>query len=1195
MPTLSAVAHEDLPEEFGPNDWLIAEQYEKYLDSPKSVAPEWREYFAGRRAPATAPDTHADPGPRPDADRPSDVGPDATGGPSTDRPVDTEPEVPSGAEPLTGVAKVIAGRMDDSLAVPTATSVRTIPAKLLEVNRRIVNNHLARSPAGGKVSFTHLIGWAVVRAVAAMPGLNVAYRSADGTPYIVRHDDVNLGIAVDMTRKDGSRTLLVPNIKAADKGDFRAFWEAYEDTIRRVRANAITPDDFDGTTVSLTNPGMLGTVQSVPRLMDDHGLIVGVGSIDHPPQFEGADPEYLARTGIGKVLTMTSTYDHRVIQGAQSGEFLARIHGLLLGEDGFYDDVFAAMGVPYLPARWAADHNPRVGSTEWAEKQARVFRLIDLYRERGHLIADLDPLHLSPPDMPEELDPLSHGLTIWDLDRAFATGGLVGRPLMPLGEILSVLRNAYCRTLAIEYSHVQQPSRKSWLQERLEGAQLELPRERRRRILEMLNRAEGFERFLHTKYLGQKRFSLEGSESLIPALDALLDVAADDGMDDVVIGMAHRGRLNVLANIVGKGYATVFKEFTGAYDDAGEGSGDVKYHLGASGVRTRRSKDLAVHVVANPSHLEAVDPVLEGIARAKQDRYGAAGQYQVLPILIHGDAAFSGQGVVVETLHLSLLDGYSTGGTVHIVVNNQVGFTASAEETRSSYYATDVAKAVNAPIFHVNGDDPEAVVRAADLAFAYRQAFHTDVVVDLICYRRRGHNEGDEPAYTQPVMYRTIEEHPTVRSLYLDRLMTTGDLTQDQADAIVAEFDERLAEAFEATKDMPAPSSAGEVGVPDATEPSTKVPKDVLADLAGTITAVPDGFTVHPKLERLLADRAGVVDRDTVDWATAEQLALASLAADGYSIRLAGEDVGRGTFSHRHAVLVDYRTGEETMPIAALERDGVRVRIHDSLLSEFAALGFEYGYAVESPDTLVLWEAQFGDFANGAQVIVDQFITAGEDKWAQRSGVVMLLPHGFEGQGPEHSSARIERMLTLCAEYNMRVAVPTTSANYFHLLRRQMLLEARKPLIVFTPKSLLRSAASFGSVADLTEGGFRWVIDDPRGLSDARRVVLCSGKVYFDLADAAPDDVAVVRVELLYPVPEDDLRDVLGRHEGAEVVWCQEEPENMGAWRFMRPIIRELAGREPIYAGRRASASPATGSPARHASEQDALVASALG
>jgi multifunctional 2-oxoglutarate metabolism enzyme len=1190
--------------DFGPNDWLIAEQYERYVDSPASVSEEWRAFFeAGEGVDEALPGTVAAPPPSTPAPAvspaSSEGGPPEQPAPGPPGPDRTPTPPPDGAEPLRGVAARIVERMEASLGVPTATSFRTMPAKLLEVNRRILNNHLARTPAGGKVSFTHLIGWAVVRALASLPAVNVSFSSVDGVPHVVRHHSVNLGIAVDVTRKDGARSLLVPVIVGAEGMGFRGYWHAYEDLVARVREGRITPDDFEDVTVSLTNPGTLGTLQSVPRLMDDHGLIIGVGSIAFPPQFEGADPDYLAQNGIGRVVTLSSTYDHRVIQGAQSGELLGRIHSLLLGEDDFYEEVFRSLEVPYLPAEWAADHNPPVGSTAWAEKQARVFRLIDLYRERGHLIADLDPLRLVPPKMPQELDPLTYGLTIWDLDREFATGGLTGRQLMPLGEILGVLRDAYCRTLAIEYSHIQQPERKAWLQERLEGnGHSRLPREQRRRILAMLNQAEGFERFLHTKYLGQKRFSLEGAESIIPALDTVLDWAIDDGMDEVVIGMAHRGRLNVLANIVGKGYERVFAEFTGTTDDGEDGthSGDVKYHLGATGLRRRRNKDLVVGVVANPSHLEAVDPVLEGIVRAKQERYpDGSGRYLVLPVLIHGDAAFSGQGVVMETLHLSLLDGYRTGGTVHFVVNNQVGFTTSAAEARSSYYATDVAKAVNAPILHVNGDDPEAVVRSAELAFAYRQAFHTDVVIDLLCYRRRGHNEGDEPSYTQPRMYRVIDGHPTVRERYLERLVTTGDLTDEDAAEIVEEFEARLALAFDATKDLePAPGVGGPI-LHDGAEPDTRSEAAVIADLADVLTTVPAGFTIHPKLVPLVERRRSLVERDEVDWAMGEALAFATLALEGFSIRLAGEDVGRGTFSHRHAVLVDHVTAAPWTPLKQLEGDGVRIRIHDSLLSEFAALGFEYGYSVEEPGALVVWEAQFGDFANGAQVIIDQFISAGEDKWNQTSGVVMLLPHGFEGQGPEHSSARIERMLTLCAEGNLRVAVPSTAANYHHLLRRQMHLPHRKPLVVFTPKSLLRSAASFGSLADLTDGGFRRVIPDPRGVRGARRVVCCSGKLYYELAEVAPPDVALTRVELLHPVPEAELAEVFADHPGAEVVWAQEEPENMGAWTFLRPHLRRISGREPRYVGRSASASPATGSPHRHAREQAAVVAAAVG
>ncbi len=1177
---------------FGSNDWLVEEMRRRWADSPASVGPAWRAMFEGAdgvQPPAVASQQAVA------APQPASPVPD---GPPSDSPSPEEP--PPGAVPMRGVAARIAERMEDSLSVPTATSVRSVPSKLLEVNRKIINNHLGRSPGGGKVSFTHLIGWAVVRALAERPQVNVAYSLVAGTPHLISHDQVNLGIAVDLPRKDGSRSLLVPNIKGADRMGFVEFWRAYEEVIRRVRDNRITPEDFAGTTVSLTNPGTLGTVQSVPRLMDDHGVIIGVGAIAHPPAFEAADPEFLARMGIGRVITVTSTYDHRVIQGAQSGELLGQIHRYLLGGDGFYDEIFTSMDVPYTPARWAKDDNPAPGTAAWSEKQAKVLRMIDNYRERGHLIANLDPLRQEAPSMPLELDPLSYGLTIWDLDREFGTGGLLGRPVMPLGDVLGVMRDAYCRTLAIEYSHIQQPERKAWLQERIEvrgGG--ELSRERKIDILRDLNRADAFERFLHTKYLGQKRFSLEGGETLIPALRALLHAAADDNMEDVVIAMAHRGRLNVLANVVGKGYAQVFREFMGGDDEEEDeettvGSGDVKYHLGASGVHTRGRREVRVHVVANPSHLEAVDPVLEGIVRAKQDRLPRRGQYLVLPVLVHGDAAFSGQGVVAETLHLSLLQGYRTGGTVHLVVNNQVGFTTSAREARSSLYATDVAKTVNAPIFHVNGDDPEASVRAVELAFAYRQAFHTDVVIDLVCYRRRGHNEGDEPSYTQPLMYRLIDRHPAVRELYLSRLVASGDLTSEEAADLVAEFDSLLGEAFEATQDLPPPASAGRVPDPDPVRVESATSLEELAELAALLGTPPAGFEPHPKLLRVLDARREAIERDEVDWGLAEAFAFGSLAREGMSIRLAGEDVNRGTFSHRHAEFVDHRTGEKWSPLKSLESEDVRVRIHDSLLSEFAALGFEYGYSVESPETLVIWEAQFGDFANGAQVIIDQFIAAGEDKWSQQSGVVMLLPHGFEGQGPEHSSARLERYLELCAEHNLRVAMPSTAPSYFHLLRRQAHMPHRKPLVVITPKSLLRTAASFGRIGELTSGTFSRVLDDPRGPSGVRRVVLCSGKVFYDLMAEAPHDVAVVRSELLYPFPEAELVEVVGRHVGADVVWCQEEPRNMGAASWILPRLEQALERRVTIASRAASASPATGSNARHHREQAALVAKAF-
>ena len=697
--------------------------------------------------------------------------------------------------------------MEASLGVPTATSVRSVPAKLLEVNRQILNNHLART-RGGKVSFTHLIGYAVLQALRAVPNMNSTFGVVDGKPSVVRHTHVNLGIAIDLKKDDGSRTLLVPNIKSADTLDFAAFHAAYEELIRKARTNKLAVDDFSGTTVSITNPGTIGTMHSVPRLMPGQGAIIGVGAISYPIEFEGADPQTLAEIGISKIVTLTSTYDHRVIQGAESGEFLGRVHELLLGEDDFYSDLFASFGVPYEPARWGRDHKPLEGSIEAVEKALAVKGLINMYRVRGHLIANLDPLGLKEPRTHEELDPINWGLTIWDLDREFPTGGLAGKRVMRLRDILGVLRDAYSRTIGVEYMHIQEPDEKAWIQRQFEGVHVEPTQDEKLEILGALNAAEAFERFLHTKYLGQKRFSLEGSETLIPMLQFLLDEAADAGMEEVVMGMSHRGRLNVLANVVGKSYGQIFREFEGELDpNVPQGSGDVKYHVGATGKHTARSgKTANLTLAANPSHLEAVDPVVEGMVRAKQDRAVDTAHEKVLSVLIHGDAAFAGQGVVAETLNLSELPGYDVGGTVHVVVNNQVGFTTPPGFARSTVYATDIAKAVQAPIFHVNGDDPEASVRVIRLAFAFRQEFNKDVVVDMVCYRRYGHNEADEPAFTQPRMYEVIGRRRSVRKLYTETLVNRGDLTLEQCELALEDFRSRLEDAFVETQAQePAP------------------------------------------------------------------------------------------------------------------------------------------------------------------------------------------------------------------------------------------------------------------------------------------------------------------------------------------------------------------------------------------------------
>ena len=1090
--------------------------------------------------------------------------------------------------------------MEASREIPTATSVRAVPAKLLEVNRLIINNQLKRLTQGGKISFTHLIGYAIARAFKELPHLNVAFAEIDGKPHVVRYPHVNLGLAIDLERKDGSRGLVVPNIKEADTMDFRSFWLQYEEMVDKARTSRLSPDDFAGTTVTLTNPGTIGTVQSVPRLMPDQGVIVGVGAIAYPPEYQAADAGFLARQGIGRVVTLTSTYDHRVIQGAQSGELLARVHELLLGEGGFYDEVFAALTIPYTPARWAIDDNPPVGSPRWAEKQANVFRLINAFRVRGHLIADLDPLRQHPPRLYAELDPLFYGLTIWDLDREFATGGMDGLQVMTLAKILSRLRDAYCRTAGIEYMHMQETEQKRWIQDRCESPRQELDRDEKIRILRKLNQAEAFEKFLHTKYVGHKRFGLEGSESVIPMIDSLLTAASGEGMEDVVIGMAHRGRLNILANVIGKSHAKIFREFEGDLDpEATGGSGDVKYHLGAAGkYETANGEIIGVQLAANPSHLEAVDPVLEGVVRAKQEKRGPQGHTQVLPLLLHGDAAFAGQGVVAEVFNLSQLRGYRTGGTVHIVINNQVGFTTSTLDARSSFYATDVAKTVAAPIIHVNGDDPEAVVRVARLAFAFRQAFHRDVVIDMICYRRRGHNEGDEPSYTQPLMYKLIDAKRPVRTLYLERLVANGDISLEDGERITSEFSELLNTAFQETKNSAPVARPSQVKPITAEEPVTAVGEVELKELLTYITSPPDNFVIHPKLRKVMDERAATFETGAVDWGTAEALALGSLALEGVPIRLAGEDSRRGTFSHRHAELTGYDTGLEWTPLQLLTANTTRVRIVDSLLSEFAAVGFEYGYSVEWNDAFVAWEAQFGDFVNGAQVIIDQFIAAGEAKWGQQSGLTLLLPHGYEGQGPEHSSGRIERFLDLCAEDNMRVIVPSTSGQFFHLLRRQALVRPRKPLIVFTPKSLLRTKDSFSPTAAMSEGRFEPVLEDGVASENASRMVLCSGKVYHDLArfraDDEANDVAIVRLAQLYPLESGRLNELAARNPKATLVWCQEEPENMGAFRFLRGHVESVFARPLVYCGRAPAASPATGSAKTHAQQQEALVRRAI-
>jgi len=942
----------------------------------------------------------------------------------------------------------------------------------------------------------------------------------------------------------------------------------------------------------------------VPRLVQGQGLILGVGALDYPAEFAGSSEETLARLAISKVVTLTSTYDHRIIQGATSGDFLRRMHEYILGADGFYDEIFAALHIPYEPIRWAADKE--FIHDEEIDKTARIQQLIQAYRTNGHLMADFDPLEYVQRNHPD-LDVQNHGLTLWDLDREFATGGFGGQKFMLLRKILGILRDSYCRTVGVEYMYIDDPAERKWIQERVEVGVQVLPREEQLRILYKLNSAEAFENFLQTKFVGQKRFSLEGGESVIPLLDAVISSAAETKLDEVCIGMPHRGRLNVLANIAGKSAGQIFQEFQGHYaENQVQGSGDVKYHLGTEGVFTAHSgATTKIYLAANPSHLEAVNPVLEGIVRAKQDRINIKHAYSVLPILLHGDAAFAGQGVNAEVLQMSQLAGYRTGGTIHIVINNQVGFTTSPSSARSSRYSTDFAKIIQAPVFHVNGDDPEACVRIARLAFEYRQEFNKDVVIDMVCYRRRGHNEGDEPSFTQPLMYKLIDAKRSTRLLYTEALIGRGDITVEEAEEVARDYQAQLEAVFAAVNNLGAqtdPNFKAPVA-PDANTIVTSIPEQLAREIAATQIATPEGFSIHPKLSPQLAKRVESLNDASIDWSTGEMLAFGSLLKEGRPIRLAGQDARRGTFSNRHAVIVDKENGNEWTPLRALISDENQFFVVDSLLSEYAAMGFEYGYSVEREEALVLWEGQFGDFANGAQTIIDEFISSALQKWGERSSVVLLLPHGYEGQGPDHSSGRIERYLQLCAEQNMTVAQPSSPASYFHLLRWHAKNPARRPMIVFTPKSMLRLKAAASALSDFTSGHFQPVIADD-SVSNASRVIFCSGKVYHDLvaerAKLGENSTAIVRVELLYPLPIDEMVAEANKHPNANLLWVQDEPANQGPWSHIALRTSEQHGGHGFGSrilrriSRRATASPATGNHHLHEDEQKALMLEAF-
>jgi multifunctional 2-oxoglutarate metabolism enzyme len=1196
--------------DLGINSWLEDELYQQYLHDRSTVDETWKHVFEKNGTSANG-------------------APAANGAYSGSAAVaipaapSLEPGAGEQLQPLRGAAGRIAENMSASVFIPLATSQRTIAVKVMEENRRVINQH--RAIAGkSKVSFTHIVGWAIVKALAEIPALNHAYTERDGQPYRLHRSQINLGIAIDVAGKDGARSLMVPNIKNAGALSFREYLSTFDDLVSRARSSKLTPADFQGTTISLTNPGTVGTMSSNPRLMMGQGCIVATGAIDYPAEYRGAADDTRSALGISKVMNITSTYDHRIIQGAESGAFLGKLQALLDGENGFYDAIFADLQLPHVPVRWETDRTsfvPGRGSAQLdaIAKEAGVIQMINAYRVRGHLIADLDPLGAEPSHH-AELDPESYGLTIWDLDREFFSGTLgeaTGKGQATLREILETLRQTYCGKIGAEYMHIQLPERKRWLQQRMEpdANNWSISKEVRLRVLRDLVNSEEFEHFLHSRFIGQKRFALEGGEAAIVILEAILRRAANHGVREAVIGMSHRGRLNLLANALGIDVKWIFSEFEGVDPASVQGSGDVKYHLGGLGERKfENGTELKISVAPNPSHLEAVDPVVEGIARPKQDHAGDINRERIIPLLLHGDAAFAGQGVVAETLNLAELDGYSTGGTIHLIINNQIGFTTLPDESRSTQYCTDISRGFQAPIFHINADDPEAGIRVAEIAYDYRQKFKGDVVIDLNCYRRHGHNEADDPSYTQPILYRKIKDHPSVATIYAERLMREGLITADEVKAMRKAAVDRLAAAHAEVQKQSAPYELEELVTPSSEELAKPVPpvaidRAMIERVVRGISAFPADFHLHPKLRGFVDRRRDAVEKDLpIDWAMGEALAFGSLVLQGTRVRLSGEDSGRGTFTQRHLAFYDSENSSRYIPMQHLAPDQARFDVYDSSLSEFAVLGFEFGYTVGDPLALVLWEAQFGDFANGGQIIIDQFIACSESKWGQPSGLVLLLPHGYEGQGPEHSSARIERFLSLCAEDNMQVVNCTTPAQYFHVLRRQMYggkdrRGVRKPLVVFTPKSLLRHSKAVSRLDDLTTSKFVEILDDAAvDPAQVSRVVVCSGKIYYDLLAAREElkapGAAIVRVEQMYPFAADRMEHILKRYPGnAQVVWAQEEPANMGAWRFLREYLAALLvaqGRTPHYAGRASSASPATGSGKRHQQEQAEIMKAAL-
>jgi len=1129
-----------------------------------------------------------------------------------------------GVVPLKGPAAALVGYMEESLRIPTATSFRTIAVDTLEVRRRDLNAALRTAGRNEKVSYTHVVGFAIALATHQVPVMTSAFRRDGDQP--VRVDQAcNLGLAVDMTRKDGSRFLVVPVIRDADAMDFATFHKTYEALVAKARAGQLVPGDLTGVSITLTNPGGIGTIASVPRLTAGQGAIIATGAIGYPPGLASVPESSLRAMGVAKVMTLTSTYDHRIIQGAQSGEFLRRIEELLSGADGFYDALFASLGLP-KPATVSKIETRAPGVQAAPAAPLDLLRaatagasLVARYRTFGHTAAMLDPLG-EPPEGDPALDPASLGLTLPLMEAVPASVLRTHLPGNNLAEVLPLLRETYCGTIAYQMEYISRHEERGWLREQIEsGAHRQpLSRELALRLLGALSSVEIFERYLRKSFLGQKTFSIEGLDVMIPMLEEAADELAADGVGEVDLGMAHRGRLAVITHVVGKPFEEALREFEvaekrGDSDLPGDVTGDVKYHQGAQGVRqSPAGKNVRVVLAPNPSHLEAVDPVVEGRTRAAQtDRthnIAAVDAQKAAALLIHGDAAFPAQGVVAEVLNMQALPGYTTGGTIHIIANNQIGFTTTPGEGRSTRYASDLAKGFDIPIIHVNADDVEACIAAVRLCVAFRKHFKRDILIDLVGYRRFGHNETDEPAYTQPIMYERIKNHPTVREIFARRLIDRGLISEDDAKTLLEDAQRRISSARATVKGAQQRQAAvepGKNGAPDAGPMDTRVAAEALRKLNEQLLAVPEGFTIHPKLARQLERRrTALAPGGDIDWALGEAFAFGSLLQGGTPVRLTGQDTERGTFSHRHIVLHDPKTGESYAPLQHLAGARASFEVYNSPLSEYACVGFEYGYSAAAPDALVLWEAQFGDFFNGAQIIMDQFISAGQAKWGESPRLTLLLPHGYEGAGPEHSSARLERFLQLAGDNNLRIADPTTPAQYFHLLRDQALNPKARPLVVMTPKSLLRLKAASSTLPDFTDQGFKAVIDDPsvRDRAKVQRLILCSGKIYYDLSldplRQAAADLAIARVELLEPFPLDDVLALVKSYPSlTTVAWVQEEPKNMGARAFVSRRLRERLTPQNIafgYVGRPDRASPSEGYPGPHAVEQERIIREAL-